>query len=291
MYQVDNAVIMAAGVSSRFAPLSYEKPKALTEVKGEVLIERQIRQLQAAGVPEIYLVVGYKAEQFAYLQEKLNVLLIMNEEYESRNNHSSIHAARHILRNSYICSADNYFAENPFEREVKQSYYAALFAPGDTREWCMQEDSEGYISHVEVGGSNAWYMLGHAFWSEDFTARFLPLLEAVYPLPQTKDLFWEDIFAGNLDVLKMQMRKYPDDYIFEFDSLDELREFDESYITDTRSRILKGIARELGGTEAEISRIEPIKTSSTAVAGIRFCYRGGRYAYTYEEQMLRSVEE
>lgn len=46
--RVDNAVIMAAGMSSRFAPLSYEKPKALLKVKGEVLIEREIRQLQAA---------------------------------------------------------------------------------------------------------------------------------------------------------------------------------------------------------------------------------------------------
>ena len=39
---VKHAVIMAAGLSSRFAPLSYEKPKALFEVRGEILIERQI---------------------------------------------------------------------------------------------------------------------------------------------------------------------------------------------------------------------------------------------------------
>ena len=45
-----NAIIMAAGMSSRFAPLSYERPKGLLKVKGEVLIERQIRQLQEAGV-------------------------------------------------------------------------------------------------------------------------------------------------------------------------------------------------------------------------------------------------
>ena len=51
---VDNAVIMAAGTSSRCAPLSYEMPKALITVKGEVLIERQIRQLQEAGVPSAY---------------------------------------------------------------------------------------------------------------------------------------------------------------------------------------------------------------------------------------------
>ena len=56
--KVDNAIILAAGVSSRFAPISYERPKALIEVKGEVLIERQIRQLKEAGIPEIYVVTG-----------------------------------------------------------------------------------------------------------------------------------------------------------------------------------------------------------------------------------------
>ena len=55
-YQVDNAIIMAAGLSSRFAPISYEKPKALIEVKGEVLIERQIRQLLEAGINKIILI-------------------------------------------------------------------------------------------------------------------------------------------------------------------------------------------------------------------------------------------
>ena len=39
-YKVDNAIIMAAGLSSRFAPLSYEKPKGVLTVRGEVLIER-----------------------------------------------------------------------------------------------------------------------------------------------------------------------------------------------------------------------------------------------------------
>ena len=58
-YRVKNAVIMAAGMSTRFAPLSYEKPKALLRVKGELLIEREIRQLQEAGIRDITLVVGY----------------------------------------------------------------------------------------------------------------------------------------------------------------------------------------------------------------------------------------
>ena len=65
-YRVTNAVIMAAGMSSRFAPLSYEKPKALLNVKGEVLIEREIRQLHEAGITDITLVVGYMKEKMYY---------------------------------------------------------------------------------------------------------------------------------------------------------------------------------------------------------------------------------
>ena len=72
-YTVDNAVILAAGLSSRFAPLSYEKPKALIEVRGEILIERQIRQLKEAGIKEVFLVTGYKKEMFDYLKGKFGV--------------------------------------------------------------------------------------------------------------------------------------------------------------------------------------------------------------------------
>lgn len=39
-YHVKNAIIMAAGMSTRFVPLSLEKPKGLLVVKNEVLIER-----------------------------------------------------------------------------------------------------------------------------------------------------------------------------------------------------------------------------------------------------------
>ena len=101
---VNNAVIMAAGTSSRFAPLSYEKPKALIEVKGEVLIERQIRQLKDSGIKEIYIVTGYMAEQFDYLKDKYGVCLIHNPFYLSRNNNSSIWVARNVIKNTYICS-------------------------------------------------------------------------------------------------------------------------------------------------------------------------------------------
>ena len=63
-YKVDNAIIMAAGMANRFAPLSYICPKPLLNVKGEILIERQIQQLKNAGIYDIIVVVGYMKENF-----------------------------------------------------------------------------------------------------------------------------------------------------------------------------------------------------------------------------------
>lgn len=76
-----NAIILAAGKSSRFAPFTYEKPKGLFCVKGQILIERQIEQLIEAGIDEIYIVVGYMKEKFFYLEQKYGVKLIVNNEF------------------------------------------------------------------------------------------------------------------------------------------------------------------------------------------------------------------
>lgn len=228
-YRADNAVILAAGFASRFAPLSYTTPKALLRVRGEVLIERQIRQLLEAGIQEIFVVTGYKSEMFAYLPEKFGVHLICNREYRTRNNHASIYAAREILENSYICSADNYFTANPFERYVLRPYYSALYADGPTEEYCLTADENGRITDVRIGGADAWYMLGHVYWNRTFSKRFLEILESEYDLPQTRDLLWEKIYMNHLDELSLYIRKYPDGIIYEFDTLDDLCAFDPSY--------------------------------------------------------------
>ena len=108
-YKVKNAIIMAAGMSSRFAPLSYENPKGLLNVKGDILIEREIRQLKEAGINDITIVVGYMKEKFFYLEEKYNVKIVINEDYYRYNNTSTLIKVLDQLSNTYICSSDNYF--------------------------------------------------------------------------------------------------------------------------------------------------------------------------------------
>lgn len=286
--KVDNAIIMAAGTASRFAPLSYEKPKALIEVRGEVLIERQIRQLREAGIKEIIVVTGYKAEQFEYLKDKYGVVLVHNQDYLTRNNNASIYVAKDYIRNSYICSSDNYFLSNPFESDVDDSYYSAVYMEGKTGEWCISEE-DGWIKDVKVGGQDSWVMLGHVFWSESFSRSFLRILEEEYNNPETADKLWETIYIEHIKELPMKIRKYPADFIFEFDTLDELRCFDDSYINDTRSSILKRVAGELEVEEKEIRNVKSFKDKNNAAAGFTFETGEGKYRYYYETQKMEEV--
>lgn len=284
-YKVDNAVIMAAGISSRFVPISIESPKALLRVKGEILIERQIKQLREAGIGQIIVVTGYKKEQFEYLRERFGVILIENTEYDSRNNHSSLFAARDYIRNTYICSADNYFVHNPFTAWNHESYYAAVYVEGRTEEWCLSENEKGYITKVDIGGHDAWIMMGHAFFTEEFSRKFLFILEEEYEKPETRNKLWETIFTEHLDKLPMKIQKYNSGDIYEFDTLDELRRFDGEYLEHSGSVLMQKIATKNGCSESRIRRIRPVYNEKGELVGMRFLCAEEPKEYYFQEQV------
>lgn len=280
-YKVDNAVIMAAGLSSRFAPISYEKPKGVLTVKGEVLIERQIRQLKEAGIDDITVVVGYKKEEFFYLADEFGVDIVVNPDYARRNNNSTIKRVEDRLGNTYVCSSDDYFTENPFEPYVYESYYSAVYAEGPTEEWCLKtRGKDDVICGVTVGGENSWVMLGHTYWDRAFSRTFCEILNDEYDRPETADKLWEAIYAEHLDRLRMVMRKYPAGVIWEFDNLDELSDFDPDFIENVDSEILDNICSVLKCRRSDVRRIVPIKKGMTNLS-FRFEVGGRPYVYRH----------
>ena len=61
--EVVKAVILAAGFDRRLMPLVSDRPKAMLDVKGKPILERQIEALQQTGVRQVAVVRGYKKEQ------------------------------------------------------------------------------------------------------------------------------------------------------------------------------------------------------------------------------------
>jgi phosphoenolpyruvate phosphomutase len=57
------AVIIAAGFEETLLPLIEDRPKAMLEIKGRTILERQIHALNECGVKDIAVVRGYRKEQ------------------------------------------------------------------------------------------------------------------------------------------------------------------------------------------------------------------------------------
>lgn len=276
-----NAIIMAAGTASRFVPLSAECPKGLLEVKGEIVIERQISQLQEAGITDITIVVGYKAEMFEYLKDKYSVNIVFNEDYSKYNNTSSLIRVVDKLSNTYICSSDNYFQENVFMEDPKDSYYSALYAKGETSEYCMTLAANDDILSISVGGHDAWYMIGHVYFREDFSNAFRKLMICEYEKSETRQGYWEDVYRHNVDRLPaLKIHRYQEGQIYEFDSLDELRLFDKTYVDDTRSSVIKTIARQLSCNESELFGFSRLKHDGDY---LKFSFHKGGETFVYDE--------
>lgn len=271
-----NAIILAAGTSSRFVPISFEIPKSLLKVRGEILIERQIKQLQEAGIYDITVVVGYKKELFYYLKDKYNVSIVDNEEYNIYNNTSSLMKVLDKLENTYICSSDNYFTKNVFLEDEEQAYYSAIYINGKTDEYCIQYDKENTITEVIIGGENSYVMLGHVYFDKNFSDSFKEILKNEYKNEETRKKLWEQVYIKHISTLKMKIKKYPNGVIFEFDSLEELRKFEPTFLSNTK--IMKEISEYLHCNENELSNFL-LEENNEGFFSFSFIYKRQKYIY------------
>ncbi len=279
-YKVTNAIIMAAGLSSRFAPISYERPKGTLRVKGEVLIERQIKQLLEVGIHNICVVVGYKKEYFFYLSVKYGVDIVINPDYATKNNNSTLWYVRDRLDNTYICSSDNYFVHNPFERYVYDSYYAVQHHEGTTDEWVVTTGAKGLITKVDIGGADGDIMLGHVYFSRSFSKTFARILTEEFPKPECASKLWETIYLEHIKELPMYARCYPASDILEFDSLDDLRSFDPDFIANVDSEVFDNICAVLHCNKEDITGFYPLKQGLTNLS-CHFEVDGKEYVYRH----------
>lgn len=288
-YKVENAVILAAGASTRCIPLSLELPKGLFEVKGEKLIDRQIQQLKEAGINDITVVLGYKKEQFYYLEEKFGVKFIINDAFNIRNNIESLYLARKELKNTYVCVSDSYFVENPFSQHEFRTFNAGVSTSEPSNEMYVDLDSNGRIIAMEEGRNQGQVLLGHSFWSKEFSEGFIALAEADREVGKYHSQFWEWLVKDYLDTLPpMYFKEYVANNIFEFDYFEELRKFDTHYLGHTNSEIIRNIKLVFRCDEEDIVDFRNVSKGMTNTSFI-FKIDGVDYIYRHPGDGTESI--
>lgn len=108
------ALILAAGIGTRLAPITDNYPKCMTEVvDGITIIEQQIKSLLKNNISDITIIIGYKADILnAYLKSIYkDVKVIENKEYKNTNNMYSAYLGYENIKNDdfIMMNADVFF--------------------------------------------------------------------------------------------------------------------------------------------------------------------------------------
>lgn len=267
------------GGSDISAKSVYSMPKGLFVKNGETLIERQIRQLKEAGIYDITVVIGYKQEMYFFLEDKWEVKLEINPDLK-KNNIYSLYIARNHLGSTYICNCDNYFEDNPFSKYEYNAYHATVYKGNAHNELLVRKNLSGRILEVYSGAKSGECIYGHAYIDRKLSRRLLDYLHVEINDFRVSALFWEEFISRHVEDLDMYVREYPEKFVLEFDSIQEIQNIDGLFLGNVSGRINGKICEVLDCREEDINDIVILEKGLTNIL-FTFVVRGQRYIFRY----------
>lgn len=107
------ALILAAGLGSRLAPITDNCPKSLVPVNGKPILMKQIENLHENNIHDIVIVSGYKADilEKAVHEKYPEIKIIESVDYATTNNMYSAYIARKdfVGQEFLMMNADVYY--------------------------------------------------------------------------------------------------------------------------------------------------------------------------------------
>lgn len=227
------AILMAAGLGSRMKPLTDTTAKPLVQVNGVALIETVIAALRKRDVGEIYVVTGYKAEQFKPLAATDgDIHLVHNPEYATKNNINSIVVVADKMKDAdcFICEADLFVAkESVLCRELPQSGYFGKMVAGRSDDWVFDTDATGRIMRVGKCGVDCFNMVGISYFKAADAAKIAAAVLEAARKPENAQLFWDEVVDRLVKRgdLKLVVHEVSAEDIVECDTVDDLNALEE----------------------------------------------------------------
>ena len=267
----ERAVILAAGYGLRMIPINTEVPKGLLSVHGELLVERLIRQLHEAGVHEIYVVTGYKKEQYEYLADAYDIRLLACRDYMTKNNLYSLYAAKDCLANAYIVPCDLYFYKNPFHTCEFYSWY--MVSREETMDAEIRVTRNREIIYVD-GESAGNRIVGLAYLKKEDAAAVRERLIKATANRSNSRAFWE-LTVTEKSRMTLPARWMDAEDVVEINTYEQLRELDY-YNAQLRNEITETIQTVLSVRYEDIRNIRYLKKGLTNHSFL-FTVNGAQY--------------
>ena len=144
------AVILAAGRGLRLGSPSNGQPKCLLEVGGKTLVEHQLDVLHGAGIENIAIVVGYRADLVRSVAGE-DCCYITNQRYAETNSLYSLWLAREWISGAFVLTNGDVLAHPEIYRRVMAVDGTSLAfdsSSGDDREHMKVSFSNGRLRSI-----------------------------------------------------------------------------------------------------------------------------------------------
>ena len=265
------AIILAAGFGMRMVPINMEVSKAFLEVKGELLIERLIKQLHEAGIRDITIVIGFMKEQFDYLIDEYEVDLVVNPQYAAYNNLHSLQLVEDRITNAYILPCDVWCRTNPFRERELYSWYMVSKKEDFDSDVRVNRKMELVKKDSKESGNE---MIGIAYLTGEKAEKLKQKLNSYAKDPVYDDAFWEEALYEN-DRMIVESRVLEEGEAITIDTFEQLREFD-SDSNHLKSDAIRIAADALQADMADITDISVLKKGMTNRSFLFQC-KGKKY--------------
>ena len=232
METIKRAIIVAAGEGTRLRPVTLTTPKPLVKVNGTRLIDTIIQALKQNGIHEIYIVTGYKKEQFHEVyKDDPDITVLENVRYHDSNNVTSLYTAMAYIPGSFILEGDLRIM-NPkiLDPVISRSGYLATYM-ADTPEWTLKVKDGLIDEYCTKGGKNCHRLWGISMWNTDDGQKLAELVRHQVEDVKELNIFWDELALSHVkDTFHLGIREISLSDVVEIDTFEELVSLDPSYI-------------------------------------------------------------
>lgn len=221
-----NAIILAAGLGSRFKDITKKTHKALLPIENIPNIERTIKFLKEANIDDIYIVTGHLSEQFQYLEEKYQCKLVHNPKYSEYNNIYSFYLVNDVFGDSYMIDSDVVLFDNIFDNDkLEDSHYFTIPRPkSENKEWIPIVGNDGKVVEMEISNREDYSLLGISFWKQSDAEIIKQKMKSEFLAGEKLEnpkLYWDDIPISLLSQLNIEVIKKSLSEAYEIDNIDD----------------------------------------------------------------------
>lgn len=221
------AIILAAGMGKRLGKYTRDGTKCMVEVNGKALVDHALEAIEAAGIKDVTIVVGYRKEKLvAHLEGRhpgLSIEYVANDIYDKTNNIYSLWLARERMAGDDVLLLESDLVFEPsLLRELVEAPGANVAVVSKFESWMDGTvtllDEEGRVVSVVDKDHFRWNDVGSYYktvniykFSRDFSRKYyLPFLDA-YLAAFGDNVYYEQVlkvlaFLEDIDLRAMPVK-------------------------------------------------------------------------------------